>query len=530
MPRRASLKGKGAEIFYPNGEKEGDEDHAEPASSAAAPPTEAAAAKKPTTRRKRRTRKPKAQPPTDDVTAKAPPVKTLATVVADTPSPATPVAKTPAPVRSALPPPPPATRVVPSPATPRAAPPPATPRATSLARPPEPAELTTSARYDYLAGEIDALYDVAGRKIAAGRGVGQSMQWLSDARRLVMTGKAADFAEAELLVKQVSGILKHGDEIDKLYARVLEEVGDSPKLTEQCMDLLHQARKKIIAGELGDLIGAEFLMEEVKGILVQVRKSRASSRTPSTILLWFWLMGWLLAFLGLFIADKPLAEMLYYDLGLAPSGSLPPSSLAQYMLPWLCLVWGAVGSLFDTLVAINKHMANRTYDGHYIAQGFASPMYGALLGTLMYFLFTGGLVAVGTGVAFSSVGGTSSAADVQVTATTAARSLALWVIAFLSGFFHNRTINLLGKIFDQILITMKIIPEPKEEPPQPPSPPVEPSVTPPAVPPATKPPPPPAVPPVTPPPPPPATPPATPPGPPGPPDGPPPGVLDVGDI
>jgi hypothetical protein len=407
--------------------------------------------------------------------------------------------------------------------------------------------LTTSARYDRLAGEIDELYAIATRKMATGRGVGQSMQWLSEARQWVLTGKTSDFAKAELLVQQVSGILKHGDEIDKLYAEVLEDVSDSPKLIKQCMDWLHEARQKIMTGELKDLIEAEFLMEEVKGILARVRKSRAASASWQTRFLWLWLVGWLVVLLAFFITDKPLAETLYHNFSLAPMGSVPPSSLAQFMLPWLCLIWGGVGSVFDTLIAINEHMANRTYDGHYIAKGFASPIYGAILGILIYMLFAGGVVAVGTGITFSSLGPTSAATDVESTALTAARSLALWAVAFLAGFFHNRTFDLLGKVFDQVLITLKILPEKKEEekePPPPAGPPVEPGLTPPAGPPVAEPSTPPAGPPVTPPSPPPVTqplppeapsgppegPPLPPEGPPGPPEGPPPGVMEIGDI
>jgi len=515
MSRRASLKGKGVEIFYPNGEE------AEAAPTEAAPaPSEEAATRKPAPRRTRRA--PKPQPPAEARAAAASPVKTP-TAVITSPLPATPVVKTPTSVRAAMPALP-AERVRPTPTALRT-PPPATTRAAAPASPPpEPAELTTSARYDYLAREIDELYEIAARKMAAGRGVGQSMQWLSEARQLVLTGKSSDFAKAELQVRQVSGILKHGDEIDSLYDDVGEQVGDNPDLTEQCMGWLHEARQKIMTGELDDLIGAEFLMEKVKSVLARVEKSRQGANSWPTRILWFWLAGWLILLLALFIADKPLAEALYRS-GLAPSGSVPPFSLTQYMLPWLCLVWGAVGSVFDTLIAINEHIAKRSYDSHYLGQGFASPLYGAILGILIYFLFTGGVVAVGTGVAFSSLGGTTSTADVQTTANTASRSLALWVMAFLGGFFHNRTFDLLGKIFDQILITLKILPEPPKEEEQPPSPPVERGAPSPPVPPEAKPPTPPAEPPATPPvSPPPATPPATPPGPP---EGPPPGMGDL---
>lgn len=436
MAKRASLRGKGAEIFYTA-------DEGEPAvPEVEVPPAEAPP-------RRPRSKKPQPLPAASSpAEAVSPPsdtlmVKTPATVLA-----------APTPTSSVLPEtertPPPASAII----TPPVAPPPPVPAALS-----PPGGMTISARYERLASEIDALYETATRKIAAGRGVGQTMQWLSEARKLVVAGKAADFAQAEWLIRQVSGLLKHGDEIDRLYEEVLEQVGDNPELVKQCMDWLHEARPKIMTGQMEDLIEAEFLMEEVKGVLTRVHKSRAASSSWGTRFLWGWLVAWLIILLGLFILDKPLAETLYAR-GWTPSGSLPPSSLAQFMLPWLCLIWGAVGSVFDTLIAINEHMAKRTYDGHYIAQGFASPIYGAILGILIYFLFTGGVVAVGTGVAFSSLGGTTATADVQATANTASRSLALWVVAFLAGFFHNRTFDLLSKVFDQILVTLKVLPEP----------------------------------------------------------------------
>ncbi len=444
MAKRASLRGKGVEIFYTNGEQD------EAATAPETPPAEAAP-------RQPRTKKPKLLPAVAPESAPA-----LADTVA--PPPDALVVKTPATVLAAPAPPPSA----PLPEVGRT-PPPAAPIIPPVSLPtpapaaPPPTGGTIPERYERLAREIDDLYEVATRKMAAGRGVGQTMQWLSEARKLVVAGKAADFAQAEWLVRQVSGLLKHGDEIDHLYAEVLEQVGDNPGLVKQCMDSLHLARPKIMTGRLEDLIEAEFLLEEVKGLLTRVQKSRAASHSWGTRLLWVWLVAWLAFLLGLFILDRPLAETLHAR-GWPSSGSLPPSSLAQFMLPWLCLLWGAVGSVFDTLIAINEHMAKRTYDGHYVAQGFASPIYGAILGILIYFLFTGGVVAISTGVAFSSLGGTTAMADVQATANTASRSLALWVVAFLAGFFHNRTFDLLSKVFDQFLITLKILPEaPKEE-------------------------------------------------------------------
>ena len=436
MAKRASLRGKGAEIFYPV-----DEGTAEPAATVAEQP---------------RARKPKPLPvvtpetplPPADIPASSGEVvvKTPATVLA---APAPTPSATPALERT----PPPASVTIP----------PLSPPAPAGAVPSPAGGMTIAARYERLAGEIDTLYEIAARKIAAGRGIGQTMQWLSEARRLVVAGKTADFAQAEWLVHQVSGLLKHGDEIDHLYAEILEQVGDNPDLVRQARETLHQARIKLMTGQTADLIEAEYLMEEVKGTLARVHKSRVASNSWGTRFLWGWLVTWLLILLGLFILDRPLAELLYYRCGWIPAGSVPPTSLALFMLPWLCLVWGAVGSVFDTLIAINEHMAKLTYDGHYIAQGLASPIYGAILGLLIYFLFTGGIVAIGTGVAFSSLGGTTATADVQAMANTASRSLALWVVAFLAGFFHNRTFDLLSKVFDQILITLKILPEPEKK-------------------------------------------------------------------
>lgn len=546
MPRRASLKGKGADIFYPNGEDDGTQ--TAPASPPTAAPEEETAPPPPKKRttRKPRASKPQDQPPVSDAVAKAavaaetPSVKTPATITIATPPPATPVTKVPPSVKPVPLAPPSEQRTPPSAAR-------STPLPSFLQpTPPAPAPgLTTSDRYDHLASEIDDLYEIATRKIAAGRGVGQSMQWLRDARRLVLGGKSADYAESELLVMRVRGILTHGDEIDRLYTQVLDLVGDSPSLTQECMKRLQKARKKITKGDLSDLVEAESLMEEVKGILARVKSSRAASNAWRTRLLWFWLMGWLVVFLLVFTFDKQLAEALAKVL--TPSISPLPSSLAYYLPPWLCLIWGGIGSVFDTLAAINKHVAERTYDGYYIPEAFSSPIIGAILGSLIYFLFTGGMVALSTGVGVTS-SATTLSQDMQVAGSSfavASRSLVLWTLAFLAGFFHVRTLKLLETLYEQFLSALKILP--KQEPETPASPPSEPDVTTPAATPTGTPFPAPSPAPVVPPPAQPAMPvtqPLPPEGPPpypaaplpspgvspGPPEGPPPGETEIGNI
>lgn len=160
--------------------------------------------------------------------------------------------------------------------------------------------------------------------------------------------------------------------VDQLYQNVANETSDSASLNAECLANLNAARVGI---EKGDYAQAESYAELVKARLLRARASRAASSTPTARLL---LLGLVLAaIVGIVLFALPLALRLV------------PIVIPLLRGAGLGMLGGAAMALYQ----LTRHTARRDYDAAFSSEYALSPLFGALVGAVLYLLSLLGLVA-----------------------------------------------------------------------------------------------------------------------------------------
>lgn len=160
--------------------------------------------------------------------------------------------------------------------------------------------------------------------------------------------------------------------VDQLYQNVADETSDSAALNAECLANLNAARAAI---EKGEYSKAEASAETVKARLLRARASRASALSQSTRLLLGGLILGALAGIVLFAVPffarlVPVIEPLLSAAGL---GMLGGAAMALYQLA--------------------HHISRREYDATFNTQYALSPLFGALIGGVVYLLSLAGILA-----------------------------------------------------------------------------------------------------------------------------------------
>jgi hypothetical protein len=160
--------------------------------------------------------------------------------------------------------------------------------------------------------------------------------------------------------------------VDQLYQNVADETSDSAALNAECLGSLNAARTFI---EKGDYARAEAAAELVKSRLLRARASRAAASATGTRILLIGLVaatfgGLLLFALPYFFRFVPFLEPLMSAAGLG-------------------LVGGSVAALFQA----SRGISRREYDAAFTPKYAISPLFGALLGAVMYLLSQLGILA-----------------------------------------------------------------------------------------------------------------------------------------
>lgn len=160
--------------------------------------------------------------------------------------------------------------------------------------------------------------------------------------------------------------------VDQLYQNVADETSDSAALNAYCLSNLNLARTSI---EKGEYAKAEGAAELVKARLLRARASRAAASAQVTKLLFAGLIvaaavGIVLFALPFFFRLVPVIVPLLRGVGLGMLG-------------------GAVMALFQ----LNKQIARREYDAAFNSKYALSPLFGALIGAVMYLLSLLGILA-----------------------------------------------------------------------------------------------------------------------------------------
>jgi hypothetical protein len=160
--------------------------------------------------------------------------------------------------------------------------------------------------------------------------------------------------------------------VDQLYQNVANETSDSAALNAECLANLNAARSGI---EKGAYAQAEASAELVKARLLRARASRVAASAPTTRLL---LVGLVLAaFVGVLLFVLPLALRLV------------PVVIPLLRGAGLGMLGGAAMALYQLI----QHIARREYDTAFNSKYALSPLFGALVGAVIYLLSVLGILA-----------------------------------------------------------------------------------------------------------------------------------------
>ncbi|MBI5031768.1 MAG: hypothetical protein HZB51_14665 [Chloroflexi bacterium] len=168
-------------------------------------------------------------------------------------------------------------------------------------------------------------------------------------------------------------------QIERLYDQVKNDLRDSPKLTEQCFDLLLHARQ---AYEQRDYAHAEYFIQATDAKLRRSAKSIEAVRHPTVIALWAW------EIVAILLGGSIVA--ISYITGLTLFG-LPINSDLLVLLR--TLGWGMVGGVFGAMTSLPRSVQDREYDPQSNMNYFAHPFIGLLIGAVLFVISEAGILA-----------------------------------------------------------------------------------------------------------------------------------------
>ena len=176
-------------------------------------------------------------------------------------------------------------------------------------------------------------------------------------------------------------------DIDELYQKTVETVGDSPGVVAYCLDLLKKARLALLTGSTAeDLSQAEFYIEEVRSKLSRSQDPIPAGEKKNVVglLLWtvsFWVLCLPLALLPWF---APTGQIAYWNL-----------RIPIELIPLLATVgWGGTGGVIGTLYNMTWFVQMREYDPAYNLDYFLRPIKGFIAGGVMMLIFTAGIATL----------------------------------------------------------------------------------------------------------------------------------------
>jgi hypothetical protein len=176
-------------------------------------------------------------------------------------------------------------------------------------------------------------------------------------------------------------------EIDELYQKTIETVGDSPAVVTYCLDLLKKARLALLTGSTAeDLSQAEYYAEEVRSKLSRSQDPIPPGEKKNVV----GLLIWSVAF---WIFSLPLALLPWF----APTGQIGlwNIKIPVELIPLLATVgWGGTGGVIGTLYNMTWFVQMREYDPAYNLDYFLRPIKGFIAGGVMMLIFTAGIATL----------------------------------------------------------------------------------------------------------------------------------------
>lgn len=196
--------------------------------------------------------------------------------------------------------------------------------------------------------------------------------------------------------------------IERLYDDIKMDLPDSPALAAVCMEMLRDAREAYLKR---DYATAEFLAQSVDARLKRSVKSLRAARSPMVLGLWVWELVMLLAF-GALLAITYVANLTLFGLPVA----------GELIVLLRALAWGGVGGVLGAMYNLPWFIQYRDYDPAFNVNYIVRPLFGSLIGAVMFLLAQ----------AFSFAGVVASPTVKPGDLTTG--SVLLYLVAVFTGF------------------------------------------------------------------------------------------------
>jgi hypothetical protein len=224
-------------------------------------------------------------------------------------------------------------------------------------------------------------------------------------------------------------------DLDEQFDAVIAIVGVNESLTQECHNLLMEARDIVINLELEKLAKAEANVERVRGILERASQSSQKARR----------YGWLLTLWALVWFGPFLFVFLRADLVIAWLGRLGVEPVVENILDLRLFVptlaAGGIGGVAAVFYALTKHISARDFDPSYTLSYIFKPFMGLILGAIIFLVVHAGTVALGV----APVPGSEEVSRYAI------YPYILYVIALAAGLREDLAFNMLSDAVKTIL-------------------------------------------------------------------------------
>lgn len=256
--------------------------------------------------------------------------------------------------------------------------------------------------------------------------------------QLILPERDLPKAEVEQLLTWygTERIEKMIEEIDGAYAQVLDQVGESEKISTDCFNLLLKARDIVLRRDVAGFPQAEYYVEQVHARLKRAAESQAGARKYAwRITLWGFLWG--AVFVGLLL----FLSLGWLEIWLGYVGRIQTAVAPEIFLP--AMVWGGLGGVVAVWYSLFKHVSLRDFDAQYNLSYMGKPFFGLILGGTVYMIVQLLILTLG----ISTTGLPESIAELG------SPTIAPWLVyllAWVCGFNENRIFGLVDRVVKQV--------------------------------------------------------------------------------
>jgi hypothetical protein len=224
-------------------------------------------------------------------------------------------------------------------------------------------------------------------------------------------------------------------DLDEQFDAVISVVGVNEALTQECHNLLMEARDIVINLEVEKLAKAEANVERVRGILERASQSSQKARRYGWLLT-LWALLWFGPFLFIFLR----ADLVITWLGRFGVNPVVENILdLRLFVPTLAA--GGIGGVAAVFYALTKHISARDFDPTYTLSYIFKPFMGVILGAIIFLVVHAGTVALGVAPVPGS----------EVSSGYAIYPYILYVIALAAGLREDLAFNMLSDAVKTIL-------------------------------------------------------------------------------